>query len=188
MQNNMSSKKALIFENGDADYEDIIKCLPEDVKPLRRKKKTDKAFDGKDYCLCICDLTKSEPIANNIPLDDPLFLERDIGKSIKFIAKLRHHFSNCPVVIVTKLSVIWLRDYFDTLIRTKDADIMRIFDNDCINVYQKLNASKRQPFGVVYDDKKVHIVIKPYSANNNEDDIEQWKKVFKEYLANSVLT
>lgn len=63
-----------------------------------------------------------------------------------------------------------------------------IFDKDYRLLPQKLDASECLPFGVVYASEKVQIVIKPHSANNNTDDIEQWKKVFKEYLVSYVLT
>ena len=186
----MLGKNALIFENEKGDYKDIIACLPEGVKPSKKllKGKTDiKKFDVEDYCLCTCDLTNTEPIANNIPLDDPKVIE-DIAESINFMAKLRERFPNCPLVIITKMPIRWLRDHFDTLIRKNYTDILGIFGNDCINVYQELNTSKDQLFGVVYESEKVHIVIKPKSAKNNKDAIEQWKKDFRKYLVNKVLT
>lgn len=178
MQNIESNKNILVVENEMVDYEDIEPCLTE-YEPDHWETLNNIDFENisTKYFLCICDI-----LDYKVPtLDEYRKIEAfgSFRRGIKNISKL-YQKNNGNFLIITKMPVNYLVEYFKLLDDDKDVNILF---PDHSKLISDLENRASCSFGF---HKQGNIVFITKPSHDDVINKRKWHKDFKE-LVNGII-
>jgi len=170
MQNNQQ-KSVLVVENENGDFGDIMPCLGE-YESERWETLNNVVFDNiaNTYFLCVCDI-----LDYRVPTIDEFKDIKAFGsfrRGIKNISRL-YQKNGGNLIIITKVPVSFLVEYFNLLDDDKD---VRILFPEHKKLVEELRDRMTSPFDL-HEQGTVRIITKP--DHNDETDKKIWQERFK---------